>query len=96
MKELEGFDFEAQPSHRPQADPGPCRIALDRQRRERAAPGAAGRRQDAPGMALGREAILAGYTVLFTSAMALVAGLAKAHGEDASRRSCSDTPSRSC
>lgn len=31
-------------------------------------------------IALGREAILAGYSVQFTTAMALVAGLAKAHG----------------
>jgi DNA replication protein DnaC len=32
-------------------------------------------------IALGREAILAGYSVQFTTAMALVIGLAKAHGE---------------
>ena len=32
-------------------------------------------------IALGREAILAGYTVQFTTATTLVAGLAKAHGE---------------
>lgn len=32
-------------------------------------------------IALGREAILAGYSVQFTTAMALVAGLTKAHGE---------------
>jgi len=32
-------------------------------------------------IALGREAILAGYSVQFTTAMALVAGLAKAQGE---------------
>ena len=32
-------------------------------------------------IALGREAILAGYTVQFTSATTLVAGLAKAHSE---------------
>jgi DNA replication protein DnaC len=32
-------------------------------------------------IALGREAILAGYSVQFTTAMALVAGLAKAHAE---------------
>src|SRR5262249_61341857 len=31
--------------------------------------------------ALGREAILVGYTVQFTSATTLVAGLAKAHSE---------------
>jgi DNA modification methylase len=34
-------------------------------------------------IALGREAILAGYSVQFTTAMALVAGLAKAHAERA-------------
>jgi DNA replication protein DnaC len=32
-------------------------------------------------VALGREAILAGYKVQFTMATTLVAGLAKAHGE---------------
>nr|WP_301005985.1 ATP-binding protein [Mesorhizobium sp.] len=32
-------------------------------------------------IALGREAILAGYTAQFTTATTLVAGLAKAHGE---------------
>jgi DNA replication protein DnaC len=32
-------------------------------------------------IALGREAILAGYSVQFTTAMTLVAGLAKAHAE---------------
>jgi DNA replication protein DnaC len=32
-------------------------------------------------IALGREAILAGYSVQFTTVMALVAGLAKAHAE---------------
>jgi hypothetical protein len=32
-------------------------------------------------IALGREAILARYTVQFTTATTLVAGLAKAHGE---------------
>ncbi|GAA0002244.1 hypothetical protein BRDID11002_22450 [Bradyrhizobium diazoefficiens] len=32
-------------------------------------------------IALGRDAILAGYTVQFTTATTLVAGLAKAHGE---------------
>jgi DNA replication protein DnaC len=32
-------------------------------------------------IALGREAILAGYTVQFTTATTPVAGLAKAHGE---------------
>ena len=32
-------------------------------------------------IALGREAILAGYTVQFSTATTLVAGLAKAHGE---------------
>ncbi len=32
-------------------------------------------------IALGRQAILAGYTVQFTTATTLVAGLAKAHGE---------------
>lgn len=32
-------------------------------------------------IALGREAILAGYTAQFTTATTLIAGLAKAHGE---------------
>ncbi|MCK1634598.1 ATP-binding protein [Bradyrhizobium sp. 162] len=62
VKELAGFDFEAQPS----IDP--------KQIRDLAA-------STHLSIALGREAILAGYTVQFTTATTLVAGLAKAHGE---------------
>jgi DNA replication protein DnaC len=42
---------------------------------------AAGRREDASCHRARRAAILAGYSVQFTTAMALVAGLTKAHGE---------------
>jgi DNA replication protein DnaC len=46
--------------------------------------GPPGRRQTHSAIALGREAILASYSVQFTTAMALVAGLAKARGESRS------------
>ena len=81
VRDLAGFDFAAQPS-------------VDRDQVRDLATGRFIANGDAllllgaPGVgkthlavALGREAIVAGYTVLFTGAMELVANLAKAHAE---------------
>jgi DNA replication protein DnaC len=76
---------------RPEADPRSGRVALDRQRL--LGPPGVGKTQLA--IALGREAILAGYSVQFNTAMALVAGLAKAP-RSGSTRSCSASRRRSC
>jgi DNA replication protein DnaC len=80
-RDLAGFDFEAQPS-------------VDRHQIRELATGRFIANGEAilllgpPGVgkshlavALGREVIVAGYTVLFTSATALVANLAKAHAD---------------
>ena len=79
VRSLEGFDFEAQPS----VDPGLMReLALCRW----VANGDALLLLGPPGVgkthlavALGREAVMRGYSVLYTSAMGLIGALAKAH-----------------
>jgi len=47
-------------------------------------------------IALGREAILTGYTVQFATATTLVAGLAKRMASGAWTRNCSRWRSQSC
>ena len=81
IRTLEGFDFDAQPS----IDPGQIRdLSTGRwighgQALLLLGPPGVGKTHLA--VALGREAVDRGYTVLFTSAAALMAGLTKAHAD---------------
>jgi len=81
VKELSSFDFEAQPSIDPKQvrDLAASRWIANGENVLLLGPPGVGKTHLA--IALGKEAILAGYSVQFTTAMALVAGLAKAHGE---------------
>jgi len=81
VKELSGFDFEAQPSidARQIRDLAASRWIANGENVLFLGPPGVGKTHLA--IALGREAILAGYSVQFTTAMALVAGLAKAYSE---------------
>lgn len=81
MKDLASFDFEAQPSIDPKQvrDLAASRWIANGENVLLLGPPGVGKTHLA--IALGKEAILAGYSVQFTTAMALVAGLAKGHGE---------------
>jgi DNA replication protein DnaC len=81
VKELAGFDYEAQPSIDPKQirDLAASRWIANGENVLLLGPPGVGKTHLS--IALGREAILAGYTVQFTTAMSLVAGLTKAHDE---------------
>src|SRR5215207_2075025 len=81
VKELAGFDFEAQPSIDPKQirDLAASRWIANGENVLLLGPPGVGKTHLS--IALGRQAILAGYTVQFATATTLAAGLAKAHGE---------------
>ena len=78
---LEGFDFAAQPSLDPKQlrDLAACRWVANGDTLLAQGPPGTGKTHLA--VALGREAVRHGYSVLFTPAMALIAALMKGHSE---------------
>jgi DNA replication protein DnaC len=81
VRDLDGFDFGAQPSLDKQQirDLATGRFVANGEAVLLLGPPGVGKTHLA--VALGRQAILAGYTVLFVAAPSLVAQLAKAHAE---------------
>ena len=81
VRSLEGFDFEAQPSLDPKQvrDLAACRWVANGDALLIQGPPGVGKSHLA--IALGREAIRHGHSVLFTPAMALMAALVKGHAE---------------
>ncbi|CCD85583.1 putative Insertion sequence IS21 ATP-binding protein [Bradyrhizobium sp. ORS 285] len=81
VKELAGFDFEAQPFLGPKQLRNLAASRWIANGENMLLHGPPGVGKTHLSTALGREAILAGYTVQFTTATTLAAGLAKAHSE---------------
>ena len=81
VRTLEAFDFEAQPSVDPKQlrELATCRWVANGDTVMLLGPPGVGKTHLS--VALGREAILKGYSVLFTPATAMVASLTKAHSE---------------
>lgn len=81
LRDLEGFDFKAQPSLDPRQlrELAACRWVAHGEALLLLGPPGVGKTHLA--IALGQAAIQAGYSVLFVTAPALVAALAKAHAE---------------
>jgi len=81
LRDLDGFDFTAQPSldRRQIRDLAACRWVANGEALLLLGPPGVGKTHLA--IALGRAAIREGYSVLFVTAPALVAALAKAHAE---------------
>jgi DNA replication protein DnaC len=81
IRTLDGFDFEAQPSLDPKQirDLATCRWIANGDALLVLGPPGVGKTHLA--VALGREAVRLGYTVLFVAATALLTTLARAHAE---------------
>jgi DNA replication protein DnaC len=81
VRTLEGFDFEAQPSLDPKQvrDLAACRWVASGDALLVLGPPGVGKTHLA--VALGREAVRLGYSVLFVQATALITALARAHAE---------------